>query len=353
MMTRTNVAITASTSFAPIGIWKALAEARRQFFVNATKAAVGKNGNDIASAKLRGDRSDDRVGVGEEFSFRATFLERLHDLVGLETFLFRNTMLLIDVGEYDAIGEPQAFHQIAGQNFAAQRIGSRLEHGPEARMRINSAESAQGFADGGGMVSEIFNHSDIGNQRTGFQPSLHALEGGQCGADYVGANALACGERSGSGGIEGVMFAGHTHLEIGPASPAVVDFPSHEAVFVAKIANAPVTLLKEAVSLHAAKCVRDAVGDIFAGIVGDNDATARDQIDQPLERGFHGIEIGVDVGMVVFHMGKDEAIGKIVQKLGALIKKGGVVFVAFENEVLRGTQLETGAEIFRHAADEE
>src|SRR6185437_16750040 len=119
------------------------------------------------------------------------------------------------------------------------------------------------------------------------------------------------------------------------------------------LTDAPVALLAETVALHAAKRVRNAIGDVFGGIVGDNGATARNEIDQALERGFYGVEIGVDVGMVVFHMGKDEGIRKIVLKLGPLIKESGVVFVAFDNKILRWPQLKAGAEIFRHAADEE
>ena len=68
---------------------------------------------------------------------------------------------------------------------------------------------------------------------------------------------------------------------------------------------------------------------------------------------FDGFEIGVDVGVIEFDVGEDQRVGKVVQKLRSLVEEGGVVFVAFDDEGARGPQLKAGAEVFRHAADEE
>ncbi len=66
-----------------------------------------------------------------------------------------------------------------------------------------------------------------------------------------------------------------------------------------------------------------------------------------------GFKIGVDVGVVELDVGEDERVGKVVEKLWALVEEGRVVLVALNDEGARGAQLEAGAEVLRHAADEE
>ena len=97
----------------------------------------------------------------------------------------------------------------------------------------------------------------------------------------------------------------------------------------------------------------DALGHVFAAVVGDDEAAARDEIDEALEGGLDGFEIGVDVGVVELDVGEDERVGKVVEELRTLVEEGGVVLVAFDDEGARGAQLEAGAEVFCDAADEE
>jgi hypothetical protein len=142
-------------------------------------------------------------------------------------------------------------------------------------------------------------------------------------------------------------------VEIGPERAVVPDFPAGEAVFVAQIADAPVGGVGKAVALDAAEGAAHAFGDVGAAVVGDDEAAARNQIDEALEGGLDGFEVGVDVGVVELDVGEDERVGKVVEELGALVEEGGVVLVAFDDEGARGAKLEAGAEVFRDAADEE
>ena len=97
----------------------------------------------------------------------------------------------------------------------------------------------------------------------------------------------------------------------------------------------------------------DTFSDIGAPIVGDDEAAARDEIDQTFEGDFDGFKIGVDVGMIELNVGEDQHVGKVVQELWAFIEERGVVLVAFDDEGARGPEMKTGAEVFRYAADEE
>ncbi len=56
--------------------------------------------------------------------------------------------------------------------------------------------------------------------------------------------------------------------------------------------------------------------------------------------------------MVEFHRGEDDGVWKIVEKLGALVEEGGIVLVAFEDEILSAAQLKTAAEVFSDPTNE-
>ncbi len=109
----------------------------------------------------------------------------------------------------------------------------------------------------------------------------------------------------------------------------------------------------ESVTFNGTEGVADTFGDVGSGIEGDDAAAARDEIHEALERGLHGVQIAVDVGVVELDVGEDERVGKVVHELGTLIEEGGVVLVAFEDEGAAIAELEAGAEVFGDASDEE
>ena len=88
-------------------------------------------------------------------------------------------------------------------------------------------------------------------------------------------------------------------------------------------------------------------------IESDDASPARHQIHQTLERGFDRIEILVDVGMIKLDRGQNHCIGKVVEELGPLIEEGGIVFVAFEDEVLPRAEMKARPEVFGDAAYQE
>ncbi len=155
------------------------------------------------------------------------------------------------------------------------------------------------------MVGEVLNDGDAADLGADFKAALDAFEGGEGFDDGFFADALAGGERGGGGGVERVVLAGEVHLELGPRGAIVKDLPSRAAVFVAQIADAPVGAVAEAVALDAAEGVADAFGHVFAAVVGHDEAAARDEIDEKLEGGLDGFEIGVDVGVVELDVGEE------------------------------------------------
>src|SRR5579859_4599016 len=109
---------------------------------------------------------------------------------------------------------------------------------------------------------------------------------------------------------------------------------------MAEVFDLPVGGCGEAVTLDAAESVGNALGDVFAAVIGDDEAAAGNEIDEALEGGLHGVEVGVDVGVIKFDVGENERVRKVVQELGSLVEEGGVVLVAFNNEGAGGAELE-------------
>ena len=111
---------------------KSFAQARGEFLVDAVEAAIGEDGDDIAGRELRRDGGDDGVRVGEKLGRRACGVEGADDFLRVQALGLRNALLLIDGGENGAIGEAEALDEVGGEDFAAQRVGSRLQNGPDA-----------------------------------------------------------------------------------------------------------------------------------------------------------------------------------------------------------------------------
>ena len=212
--------------------------------------------------------------AGEASALRAPVgIESFDDVFRVESLRVGNALLLIDeFGEDYAVGEAEAGDEIVLQDLAAEGVGARLEDGPEARLGVDGAESAEGFADGGGVVGEVVDDGDAGDLGADFKPAFDAFEGGEGGLDGGERNALMGGEGGGGGGVEGVVLAGQMHFEVGPGGVVAEDLPAGAVVYVAEILDAPVGGLREAVALDGAEGVGDAVGDVGAAVVGDDDA---------------------------------------------------------------------------------
>ncbi len=149
------------------------------------------------------------------------------------------------------------------------------------------------------------------------------------------------------------MLASKLHLEGRPELPCAQDLPVHRAVFVVQILYAPVSLRREAITLHRAECLRNAFGNIDAAVVGHDAPPAWDKINEPLEGSLDGIKIGIDVGVVELDMSENQRVRKVVQELGAFVEESRIVLVALHDESARGAQVKAGSEVLRDAADQE
>ena len=70
--------------------------------------------------------------------------------------------------------------------------------------------------------------------------------------------------------------------------------------------------------------------------VCEDDAIFWDDIEEAAEGGFDFVEILEDIGMIELEVVEDDQFGEVVEEFGTLVEEGGVVFIAFEDDVLRG-----------------
>ena len=99
------------------------------------------------SSKIASTSGTTRLGAGS--------VGGRDDLFGVQALGVGNALLLVDAGEDNAGRQAEAGDKIGFENLAAQRVGARLKDCPEARVGIDRAQGAEGFANGGWMVREI------------------------------------------------------------------------------------------------------------------------------------------------------------------------------------------------------
>src|SRR5437870_13614386 len=97
---------------------------------------------------------------------------------------------------------------------------------------------------------------------------------------------------------------------------------------------------------------RNRFADRLTVPTGDQLSLARHQSHQATKRELHGVEIFVDVRMIEFNVIDDCDLRQVMHELRALIEVGGVVFVAFNDEVIAAGDAKTHAKILYYPADE-
>src|SRR6185437_7959179 len=179
-----------------------------------------------------------------------------------------------------------------------------------------------------------------------FEAALDAAEGGEGFRNGGKRNALPEGERGGGRGVEGVVGSGHGEGKFGPGLALSLDFPLAVGSGLGEVVETPVGVGLEAIALDRTEGSADTFGYVGRGVISDDAAAARDKIHEALEGGLHRVEVAVNVGVVVFDMGKDEGGWEVVHELGTLVEEGRVVLIALKDERCGGAKLKAGSEVF-------
>ena len=69
--------------------------------------------------------------------------------------------------------------------------------------------------------------------------------------------------------------------------------------------------------------------------IDENRSSARHNIHQTPEAELDFVEVWKDIGVVKLDIIDDDGLGKVMKEFGPFVEKGRVVFVSFENEIVR------------------
>ena len=230
-----------------------LAQARWQFFINPTEAAVGKNCDYVSAAHFGGDGLDDGVGIGQKACPAAVLLDLCGEGGQLQAFVFGDGFGAEDSGDNHFVGLRQAARQISLQHAATQGVGPRFQNRPQARAWVACAQRFQRSGNRGGMMRKVVDDGDAVHLRLDFEATLHALESLQRGGDGFFGNAAGSGQRRGGGRVPDVVFAGQRKFEVGPGLTVVQDGPGGAGGFEAQVGDPPVRARAGAIALDRAE----------------------------------------------------------------------------------------------------
>ncbi len=134
-------------------------------------------------------------------------------------------------------------------------------------------------------------------------------------------------------GIQHVVFSRERKLECTPRLSFAQNGPNGLLRAEFHLGNSPVRGFLHAVTLDRSKGLGNTFAYVFALVISNDLRPPGHHVYQTLERRLYGVKIFVDVGMVELYRGKNDGLGKIMEKFWAFIEKRRVVLVTFDNEM--------------------
>src|SRR3954452_19864534 len=330
------------------------AEGSKQRPVDAAESTIRHQHNQVAGPVLRDDGGDDaldRLGGARRHTAALHIGDQLSNREALALGQRRSKHGRDD----DFVRRGEGAGEIVLEHATARGGGTRLEDGPDSRLRVCRPQTGKRLGDRRRMMREIVVNRDAVGDADDLQPPLDAGEGAQAAGDPLRADADLGGDGNRGGLIPHVVGADERHLEDTERGAAAPDLESRRCTGSLEIVRLPVGVLARAERLHA----RDGFGGqrACAGAVGadQQEPATRHQVHEPPERERHRVEVGVDVGVIEFDVADARDVREIFQELGGLVEKGAVVFVAFDDEVATMADPIAGSlltKVARDAADQ-
>ena len=315
--------------------------------MDAVKAAVAEDDDDVPAARAFGDVVDDGVGVGQVVRFLAEHFQIFHELHGIEAVAGGELFQAGDLGEDHDTGIGKGVGQFVLEDVAPGGVGAGLEDGPDFFRGIFDAQGLEGLADGGGVMAEIVHNGDAAGDALDFHATFDAFEGVEGGLDLLVFQAAMLGAGDDGKGVADVEFADQVQMELEAG-----DFKSGGGGPELEVEGLHGVLRAQAEAFDRAMGDVEQRGEVGIVAVAEQEAVARDEADEMGERFLDGGEVLEDVGVVELEIVDDGDLGVVMDELAAFVKKRGVVFIALDNEPFAVGEAGALAEVVGDAADE-
>jgi hypothetical protein len=144
--------------------------------MDATEAAIAENTNHIPALRLALQMPHDGIGIRQIHRDLAASLEILHQPLRVQSLLGFEQFQPRDLRNQDAVRVAKGLGQFLLEHIATGRIAPRLEHGPDALMRMAQTQRAQGFANRRRVVAKVVHHRHAAGDAPDLHSAFDALE---------------------------------------------------------------------------------------------------------------------------------------------------------------------------------
>ena len=162
----------------------------------------------------------------------------------------------------------------------------------------------------------------------------------------MGTGGDACGE------VAEIVLSDHGGLEPAEQVPVVQHFEAGMGRVDGDLAKGPGRPRVAAIGAHNTAGPGKQFGNGVVPVVREQDG-AGGQVGQKAGKGvLDGVQIAENIGMVEFDAGQHRHVRMVVQELGPLVEKGGVVFIAFKHDPVPLAHPVVAVEVGNDAPDE-
>ena len=115
-----------------MGVYSVSPQSSQQPVMDSPEAAVAKDTHHITRTGTRAHMVYDRIDGRQIGGRLAREAKVLHELLRVQALTQRQLLQPRHLGHHNDIGPFQSVHQLLLENIAARRVGTGLEHGPDA-----------------------------------------------------------------------------------------------------------------------------------------------------------------------------------------------------------------------------
>src|SRR5438477_47051 len=295
--------------------------------MDPAETAIAEDADHISSVRTLFDMFNDGIDVGKVGANFSAGLDVLHQALRIEAFARRDLLQSRHFGNYHPISVFERRRELLLENISASGVRARLKNRPNPLAWKPHAQGPQGFANGGWMMAEIIDDGDPAADPANLHSTFNALEGVKRRLNLRIFQTAMFGAGNDGQGVAHIEFA----EKVEPKFEAG-NFELRRGGSQVHIERAHRIGFAKAKTLH--RTMRDVQqrSNIWIVAVGQQETIAGNQVDQALKGSLDRGQIFENVGMIKFQIVDDGNLRQVMDELAALIEKGGIVFVPFNDK---------------------
>src|SRR5712692_8618886 len=206
------------------------------------------------------------------------------------------------------------------------------------------------------MMREIIDHGDAVDLAANFATATDALESRERFGNGFALNSPGVSGDDDRKRVQHIERSDQRNLKAGPLAAVTEDAKARHTSRVINVTRLPTRIAARAKGFQLREKLLAQLTNDFAHVrtvPSDNQtAVARHGIHKAPKREFHRVEILINVRVVELDVVDDGQLRQVVHELRPLVEIRGVVFVAFDDEVIALRHPKAGAKVLYDSADQ-